>query len=109
MLYLTNAFSLNMLDIEDTTSIKIIPISTEDTKALLQADADILISAVGHEDTARILTNILGIEVKPNRINVKLSRYDYTIVAQYTGPRLPEGTTELPDGAIIKFYIISIN
>jgi hypothetical protein len=29
-------------------------------------------------------------------------------VAQYVGPRLPEGTTRLPDGARIDYYLVAV-
>jgi hypothetical protein len=28
------------------------------------------------------------------------------LVAQYRGPRLPEGATELPEGATIEWYVV---
>jgi len=106
MLYLMNAISLNMFDIDDTIRIKVVPLSLEQVKVLVREDKDILISAIGHEDTARIISNLLGEDIKPNRISVKLTPQDYAIIAQYTGPRLPEGSTKLPEGAEIKFYMV---
>lgn len=113
MLYLINALSLNMFEIDDTIKIntikiKVIPLLPEQAKTLIKLDKDILVSAIGHEDTARIISNLLGLEIKPNRINVKLTLKDYAIVAQYVGPRLDEGATELPKGAEVKFYMVTI-
>lgn len=107
MLYLTNALSLNMFNIERPIHISITPLTLEQAKWHLNYDKN-FVSAIGHEDTARILSNMLGMEIKANRISVKLTQDDYAIIAQYTGPRLPEGATTLPVGAEIKFYMVII-
>lgn len=64
------------------------------------------ISIVGHADTATILTNMLGFEVTFNRVSFTAEHGDVLYVAQYNGPRLPEGATTLPEGAGFKFYRI---
>lgn len=63
-------------------------------------------SYVGHEDTARILSDLLGTEITYNRSSLTFEEGDILIIAQYVGPRLPEGTTKLPEGAEFKFYVI---
>ena len=63
-------------------------------------------SVVGHADTARVIGNIIGREVPVNRETYKVSPGDVLYVAQYIGPRLPEGATQLPEGAEIRFYKI---
>jgi len=66
-------------------------------------------SAIGHKDTAAVVSGLLGQEIKENRLNVKLSdSRDSLLVAQYNGPRLPEGSTTLPAGAEIQFYWIYV-
>lgn len=110
--YLTNAFSLNMLSIPDGGAIKlrVRHLDLKDAARTVQYEKKIgrLVSAVGHADTARILSDMLGTYVPPNRATVKLDRYDEVLVAQYYGPRLPEGATELPPGAEIKFFLVQI-
>lgn len=109
MLYLVNAFSINMLtDLleQGPLSVHIVPVDSKYVSNLL-ADRDFT-SAVGHADTARIISNILGIDVPVNRVNVSLRWGDAIIVAQYTGPRLSEGATELPEGAQIRFFMVYI-
>ena len=59
-------------------------------------------SMIGHKD----LANILG--VKYNRENIKLNKDDVCFVAQVWGGRLPEGTTELPEGVELRFYCVKI-
>lgn len=63
-------------------------------------------SAIGHADTAHLVSVELGVNIPANRINVNLQSDDRVLVAQYNGPRLPEGTTELPDGAKIQFCMV---
>lgn len=63
-------------------------------------------SVVGHADTATVLSNILGFNIPFNRINYTVEAGDTLYVAQYVGPRLPEGATKLPDGAEVQFYKI---
>lgn len=60
------------------------------------------VSFVGHADTA----NILGVEC--HRGDLKITENDVLYVAQYMGPRLPEGATELPEGAVIEFYRVTL-
>jgi hypothetical protein len=98
---IVNAFSLNMFDPSicfpvfreiDVNEVKTYPLE----------------SAIGHADTARILSGILGVDISTNRISVTLNPGDSAIVAQYIGPRLPEGATQLPSGATIKFYYLEM-
>jgi len=86
--FLLNAFSLQMLTLTKpgdkvTVTFEVLP--------ELPA-TDTLESAIGHQDTA----NVLGVEAK--RINVKLNAGDTAYIAQFTGGRLPEGCTTLPEG-----------
>jgi len=99
--YLSNAFSLSMLPLEnERLTIIVEKVSPEEVP-----DA---ISIVGHADIAQILSNLLGRKVPYNRVSTKLQNSDIVYVAQYMGPRLPEGTTQLPPGAEIQFLKVSI-
>lgn len=61
-------------------------------------------SAIGHADTAAVLADILGVTVPTNRVTLPLDQEaGDVVVAQYNGPRLPEGATTLPAGATITF------
>lgn len=102
MLYLSNAFSLQMLDTSKTTSVSIKPISIDAVKTAG------FVSAVGHPDTAMVLTDMLGKNVPCNRVSIKLTPYDTLIVAQIIGGRLPAGTTKLPDGFKMQFLKVTI-
>ena len=102
MLYLANSFSLQMLDTTKATTVSIKPISIDDIKTAG------FVSAVGHPDTAAVLTDMLGKEVKCNRVSISLKPTDTLIVAQIVGGRLPAGTTKLPDGFKLQFLKVTI-
>ena len=94
-----------MLEIAGPVEISIYPKTLEWVRERLRNG---FTSAIGHESTAKVLKNMLGVSVPVNRVTVKLKHYDDAIVAQYIGPRLPEGATELPEGAEIRFYLVRV-
>lgn len=64
-------------------------------------------SAIGHADTAAIISGLVGAEVPMARISVPvLKDGDVHFLALYQGPRLPEGATELPEGATLSFFLL---
>ena len=67
------------------------------------------VSAVGHADTAAVFAHVLGVPVACNRATVALKDGDVALVGQYSGPRLPEGATTLPEGATIKWVVVGVN
>lgn len=96
---LGNAFSLNM--ITPPTTIDVVPVAASD----VPPDA---VSVIGHADTARVVGSLLGRDVSMNRATVQLSPGDVLYVAQYSGPRLVEGATSLPDGARMSFLKVTL-
>lgn len=111
-LFITNAFSLQMLSsdslwMDDRLAIR--RLTNEEAQKLLQVCSDAgyrIVSGVGHADTARVLSGILGTEVPMNRVSVDLTGSDLLLVGQYSGPRLPEGATTLPEGATIRWFTV---
>lgn len=99
MIYLGNAFSLQMLNPDKVNTVVVSPLTVQEVKKLLTE----FTSVVGHQDTASVLSASLGINIPMNRINISLIPGDVLIVAQLTGGRLPEGSTTLPDGFEFKF------
>jgi len=97
--YLVNAFSIQML--QKGGIVRFDEIDATD----IPAD---VISAVGHADTAAVLSEILGFPVALNRINVTLDAETELYVAQLVGGRLPEGATTLPEGFSFKFYKVTV-
>jgi hypothetical protein len=102
---LLNAFSINMLaSLSFPVEVCFERVSVDEVKG----DTE-LTSAVGHPDTARVLGSLLGRDVPCNRATVSLAARERAWVAQYIGPRLPEGATVLPDGARIEFFKITVD
>ena len=101
MKYLVNSFSLNMLANPDETFGVNRPISKTD----IPQD---VVSAIGHADTAAVVSADLGWEIHPNRVSVSLKNGDKIYVAQYIGPRLEEGAVLLPQGAEIKYFSVTV-
>jgi hypothetical protein len=118
---LANAFSLNMLNIgNDTLTVSIKKLTVDEARNLLAPDGHLdpkVVIAIGHTDTARIVGDLLGlpeediarmVEAAQNRPTVKMTAGDKAVVAQYIGPRLPEGATRLPEGARIEFFLVAL-
>ena len=102
-MFLLNAFSLNMLGGDADVTIRQV---SEKAAASLAADC---VSAVGHADTAAVFAHVLGVPVACNRATVSLGDGDVALVGQYSGPRLPEGCSVLPEGATIKWVVVGVN
>lgn len=99
--YLSNSFSINMVPDGKDVNVSIRNIKKEEVPREV-------ISAIGHVDTAAVVSDELGFEVPSQRITVSLEENDILYVAQYRGPRLAEGTTKLPEGAQIKYMEVKI-
>ena len=118
--YLVNAFSLNMMTILHALTVTIKKLTLEEAKNLLAPEGHLApetICAIGHVDTAAVVGDLLGlpeedvarmVEAAKARPTVKMVSGDKAVVAQYIGPRLPEGTTTLPEGARIEFFLVQI-
>ena len=96
MKYIGNAFSLQMLALNEGHKLSIEPISA------IPSESEECVSVVGHPDTAAVLG------VKFNRANVKLQKGDTLYVAQLVGGRLPEGATSLPEGFAFVFVKVEV-
>lgn len=109
-IYLGNAFSLQMVSaILDSGAVITPEISEVDSEIVSKVlHNNEFISCVGHIDTAKVMGNILGVEVRPQRINVSLDAGDVLYVCQVVGGRLLEGVTELPKGISLKWYSVEV-
>lgn len=97
---IANAISINMLPnmcIGDEVTLKIKKIKEPEA-----AEKASMTSVIGHPSTAAV------VGVPANRANYKFAAGDTLIVAQYIGPRLEEGVTELPEGASIEYFQINL-
>ena len=102
--YISNAFSLNML--VENCQVRVISITREQAKKFMHKRAPT--SVVGHADTAAIMSAELGTTVPKNRATLALNFGDELLVGQYSGPRLPEGATALPEGAAIRWIRVVV-
>lgn len=103
-LLLGNAFSLNMLEhVEGNLNLK--PLSLEEAR---QALASGFTSVVGHTSTANLFSSLLEVDVETARATVELERGMKLLVGQYSGPRLDEGVTTLPDGAKLLWWLLEL-
>lgn len=133
MVYLVNAFSLQMLDLTVLSNISVEPISI-DTARELTTTQELFnesheeayqngrlttsswtkincVMAIGHADTTEVVTECLtyGDDVRQAaRVNVSLKKGDILVVAQLVGGRLPEGTKTLPEGFSIVYVKVTI-
>lgn len=99
---LGNAFSLQMLDTQVSNTVAVTPVTAAEV-----AESDCM-SVIGHADTARVVSDLLGKEVVANRVSVSLQKGDVLYVAQVVGGRLPEGATTLPEGITLKFLKVEL-
>lgn len=99
-MFLLNAFSLNMLS--GNADLHVRQVSLDVARNLAKTAT----SAVGHADTAAVFADVLGIDVPTNRVSVTLGDGDTALVGQYSGSRLAEGATTLPEGAAIKWVVV---
>ena len=106
----TNSFSISMLPPTDKMGVLVEfrPISAETVRSWCNQNNVDVVSAIGHADTARIVSGLLGVELPANRISVKMTGMESLVVAQYSGSRLPEGATTLPEGAKVEFWEVSL-
>ena len=111
LVYLTNAFSLNMLS-HDYHELTLLPLTPADAAALLYVLEPAVVNAIGHPNTHTLVEQTLKAELpalelpEPQRLTVRLAIYDAAIVAQYTGPRLEAGATVLPSDAQLSFWLV---
>lgn len=94
MIFVTNAFSLQMVNGNCKVAIKDIPVN----EVIDRLKAEDWVSSMGHQDVANVASDMLGMEVRYNRSNISLREGDILFVAQVVGGRLPEGATMLPKG-----------
>ncbi len=91
MKYVGNVFTFGFLS-NKNVDIKSRVISWKEFDEVLASE---FINFMGHEDVA----HMVGLE--QNRISISVKSGDIVYLAQYDGPRLPEGATVLPEGATL--------
>ncbi len=99
---ISNAFSLNML-LSLNSKITTEELTVPQTVEILDQGFE---SGMGH--STELVSAILGMDIPMNRITNKIQDGESILVAQYVGPRLPEGAVELPEGATLKFIKVTV-
>lgn len=108
-LIIANAFSLSMLPpTSKLHRLEVREVSLEEARKIIKYST--LESAVGHASTANVLTTLLGVEIPPRRVMIKLEKGTKLLVFQLF-KRLPEGAVlseeevkQLP----FKFYLVQL-
>lgn len=101
-----NAFSLSMLT--GNSELKVTKLGDLTQRSFGEAlGGERAEWMIGHQSTCDLISEILGCgRIEAVRSNVSLSHGEEVLVLQYVGPRLPEGSTTLPEGA--KIEVISV-
>jgi len=106
MIYIANAFSLQMLTkMYLPAAVTVEEVTPEAVHAALAGE---YLSAIGHVDTAAVVSKMVGRGIPANRFSIDLAPGDVLFVAQVVGGRLPEGATTLPEGVSIVFYKVTV-
>lgn len=86
MFYILNAFSPNML-IQSFTTVKFTKVSQSEARTIFNEVGDmwetkrqVFTSAIGHEGTAKIVSNILYTEIPANRTEISLVKGDKGLI-----------------------------
>jgi hypothetical protein len=101
-----NAFSIQMLKAAATVEVEFRPIGRDEARKLLAGAT--IDSCIGHPDTAAVVSADLEAEVPYRRAFATLEAGDTLLVCQLTGGRLPEGTTVLPEGFALAYWLVTI-
>lgn len=107
MIYLCNAFSIQMLASFDHAQVNLDAITREEFLDMLKGGE--WQSAIGHADTAAVLSDMFWLDIPANRVDVKLTDKDTLLVCQLIGGRLPEGSKELPTGFTFKLFKVRVD
>jgi hypothetical protein len=106
MLYVTDKFSINMLPQTPFCVIDFHKLTIQRAREFLSSRP--FRSYIEHSEIANIASQILGVQLEVNREPLTLQEDDFVIVVQYHGPRLPEGSTQLPEGAQIELWLLDV-
>lgn len=106
-IWLVNALSLNMfgrLAEGAVASFHVQRVPVAHARVLAAA----AVSAVGHDDTASLFTDVLRQEVVGARTTLALEGGERLLAGQYVGERLPLGARTLPTGSTILWYWVTL-
>lgn len=107
MIKIANAFSINMIN-KFPCDVHFQEINKESAIELIQSNNSEIDSYIGHEDTARVLSTELNINISAKRQSLTLNNDEQILVIQLIGGRLPEGTIKLPENFKFKYFLVKI-
>jgi len=106
MVYLGNAFSLQMLKNKRRVRLICDEMPAERVSAYLQSHQ--FKSIIGHDNTAGVLTKLLGVDVWTNRESIELDKGDILVVAQYSKGRIIDRELEQVNPDDFTFWVVRI-
>lgn len=98
--HVANAFSINMLSGDCYLAFS--KISRDEATFLLEKAH--ISSHIGHAETAAVASAELGVNIPMVRDTHCFN--GMLLVVQYKGPRLAEGSTTLPEGASMEYWLV---
>jgi len=116
MIYLTNAFSIqmlaNLLRNDRDTVVRFRTLTPEEFRARLSSN---FVNAIGHQGTVEFLNKMFGLNLTVERRQITVNHGDEVLVVMPFGARLPPGAeltaeklTELYGQGLVKFIEVSI-
>ena len=109
MNFIGNAFSLNMIESAKRGIVTDFRVTKMDrSKAIERLQETEHKSVLGHRDIANVVSEDLYMDIQFNRETIKLREGDSMIVCQYSGPRLREGSVQLPPEAQIDYFLVEM-
>lgn len=105
MIYLNNAFSLQMLP---EGMLEFVGYDTNIGHVKSSITGQKVISGIRHKEILDIVNKELNTCIELNDIDIKLKDEDTLYVCQFIGGRLPVGATELPKDIKIRWFKINV-
>jgi len=105
MLYIVNSISLQMINGAKEGAFEFKQISADEVVEMLSRNK--YLSCIGHEDTAKYLSELLGVELIHNPLTLRVENGAQMIVCQYCKGRLRKNISFTPDA--FKFYLVKVN
>jgi len=105
MTVVSNAWSVSMLQGKAKVSFE--PVSLEQARELVKGG---VVSIIGHEGTAWVFTQKLGVHLRKNRVFFKMTKDEVMLVGELN-QRLPEGkvlTAEELEEIPIRWWVVRL-
>ena len=110
---LINTFSPNMIDMHDSSSDfegftshfeKLTP-----AQAYNWLEKDGFVSAISSKEVAHLFGAILQIPLLVNNVKISMSSGSQAILGLYKGPKIRNRQSRLTAGAVIRWYLVTID